>query len=113
MSESAEQAMCRRTGVLLAPGDRRGDCQEWRVDLDGQDCLALAFDWLTPDLSAGQSVLLNTTAGELALGTGGLHYVLGQVSLSSPPFEGREAGHLLKLRYTPLQHRRLFAEEEV
>src|SRR5688500_7567246 len=113
MSESVGHAMCRRTGILLAPGERRGDCQEWRVDVDGRDCLALGFDWLTPGLSVGQSVLLNTTAGELALGTGGLHYILGPISPSDTSFLGREAGHLLKLRYTPLQHRRLFAEEEV
>src|SRR5687767_2721079 len=103
MIEGGDQEMCRRIGTLIAPGERRGDCCEWRVQLDGDECLALAFDWLTPSLAPGQSVVLNTTAGELALGTGGLHYVVGPAEATPSPFEGREAGHLLKLRYTPLQ----------
>jgi hypothetical protein len=113
MSDHADQAVCRRVGILLAAGERRGDCCEWRVEVEGQECLALAFDWLTPHLERGRTVLLNTTAAELALGTGGLHFILGPTEQSGRSFEGREAGHLLKLRYTPLQHRRLFAEEEI
>ena len=113
MSDGSKQAMCRRIGVLLSSGERRGDACEWRIEVEGVECLALAFDWLTPGLMPGQSVLLNTTAAELSLGTGGLHYVVGPIEPTSTPFDGRDAGHLLKLRYTPLQHRRLFAEEEV
>jgi hypothetical protein len=113
MNDDADQAMRRRIGVLLAPGDARGDCREWRVEIEGEECLALAFEWLTPDLQSGQTAVLNTTADELALGTGGMHFILGPVEPTTAVFEGRDVGHLLKLRYTPLQHRRLFAEEEV
>lgn len=49
----------------------------------------------------GDRVLLNTTAVEMGLGTGGLDMVialLGQEELETTP-----PGHILKLRYTPLQ----------
>lgn len=113
MSDRSEQSLCRRAGTLIEPVARRGDCVEWRVEVNGEECLALAFDCLTPQLTSGREVLLNTTAGALSLGTGGLHFVIGPSDPTARDFSGREAGHLLKLRYTPLQHRLMFAEEEV
>ena len=53
---------------------------------------------------SGDRVLLNTTAVDLSLGTGGLHFVVARagtgqgVALDEP-----SGGHVMKLRYTPLQ----------
>lgn len=71
---------------------------------------ALNYDAITGQVDAGDRVLLNTTAVSLGLGTGGLHFVLA--------VQGRErreraaAGHIMKLRYTPLQLQCLTIEEE-
>src|SRR5262249_57295497 len=59
-------------------------------------------------------VVLNPTAGALGVGPGGLHFIVSRLACPSlaDGFAGREAGHLLKLRYTPLQHRVLAVEDE-
>lgn len=60
-------------------------------------------------LAPGDAVVLNTTARRLGLGTGGLdfvHWVEGRATPDPPP-----QGHLVKLRYTPLQRQVFVAEE--
>lgn len=74
----------------------------------------MAFASLVGPLRAGDEVLLNTTAVELSLGTGGAHLIIsGPRNPDATEFAGREAGHTIKLRYTPLQLRVCAAEEEV
>jgi hypothetical protein len=75
------------------------------VELDGeQSGVALNYSGLSGDCSAGDRVLLNTTAVDLALGTGGSHFVVARlgegtgVTLDAP-----SGGHVMKLRYSPLQ----------
>jgi hypothetical protein len=46
-------------------------------------------------------VVLNTTAADLGLGTGGSHFVISVEGTSDREAGG--PGHLMKLRYTPLQ----------
>ena len=50
----------------------------------------------------GDAVTLNTTAVRLGLGTGGLHFVIG-VESRLPSQRPDAPGHIMKLRYTPLQ----------
>lgn len=105
--------MQRKRGRLVCCLEVRGGCSEWEVEVDGRVERALAFAELCGSLRPGQTVLLNTTAEALSLGTGGSHFVLAALEpREEPPFEGREAGHILKLRYTPLQHRVPAAEDE-
>ncbi|NLL43417.1 MAG: DUF3866 family protein [Firmicutes bacterium] len=83
--------------------------QELVVELGPNRAKALNYPELTGSCRCGDQVLLNTTATELQLGTGGWHYVLAVY--------GRErslaqSGHIMKLRYTPLQGRTLSVEEE-
>lgn len=54
--------------------------------------------------------MVNTTAVELSLGTGGFHYVIYNYNNDRKKLEGK--GHIMKLRYTPLQIKCLTAEEE-
>ncbi|OWZ83994.1 DUF3866 family protein [Natranaerobius trueperi] len=49
----------------------------------------------------GDKVLLNVTAEELNLGTGGLDFVI--TNLSKQNVRYNSSGHIMKLRYTPLQ----------
>lgn len=79
--------------------------QQLDVVLDtGAAGVALAYASLSGRCAEGDRVLLNTTAVDLALGTGGRHFVVARlgegtgVALDDPA-----AGHIMKLRYTPLQ----------
>src|SRR5215216_5883939 len=62
---------------------------------------AYALTDLTGPVAVGDAVVLNTTAVELGLGTGGWHVVHWNLARR----EGREPGpgHIVKLRYTSLQ----------
>jgi len=95
-------------GVVQEVVSRPGH-QQLVVRLGDEVGRAVAYPELTGLCQPGDEVLLNTTAVNLDLGTGGWHYVLAvkgrERSLSSGP------GHIMKLRYTPLQGRVLAAEE--
>ena len=62
---------------------------------------AFVLTQLTGDVAVGDAVVMNTTAVELGLGTGGWHVVhwnLRRTELDEPG-----PGHIMKLRYTSLQ----------
>lgn len=83
---------------------------ELLVEVEGRREAALAYPDLTGPVEEGATVLLNTTAVARGLGTGGYHFVVaveGREDLDPPP-----QGHVLKLRYTPLQAKVLSVEEE-
>ena len=62
---------------------------------------ALAYPALTGRPEPGDRVLLNTTALDLGLGTGGYALVVAVPDRLPPDRSG--PGHLVKARYTPLQ----------
>jgi hypothetical protein len=107
--------MRRRLGHLVRRLSIRPGCEEWEAAVEGQPATALAYPSQTGPLAPGDRVLLNTTAVDLGLGTGGAHFVIASLEARGEEceaFPGREAGHILKLRYTPLQTRVLSGEEE-
>jgi len=75
-----------------------------RIDESYCDCLdkvVTAYNYLQLNtcVSPGQSVLVNTTGIDLELGTGGFAFVV-----PNQYYEGKASyGHVIKLRYTPLQ----------
>jgi hypothetical protein len=71
---------------------------------------ALAYPALTGQPEPGDRVLLNTTALDLALGTGGYALVVAVPDRLPPDRSG--PGHLVKARYTPLQAIVLGADEQ-
>lgn len=88
----------------------RDDLQRLRVleDGAGAEAVALCYPELSGRCVAGDRVLVNTTAVDLALGTGGAHIVVtrvpaGDPAPSGPALEDPSGGHVMKLRYTPLQ----------
>lgn len=108
-----------------------------RVEIDGRIEQAIAYPRLSGELAAGDTVILNTTAVSLGLGTGDVHFVLwkegaergvaagqgtghlaadhsvsGSASAGYRADGHRPTGHIMKLRYTPLQHNVLSVEEE-
>ncbi len=74
---------------------------------------AVNFIELAGTLSVGDVVLLNRTANDLGLGTGGDDFVIARIS--PPPEETsparREIAHIMRLRYTPLQHSEAVVED--
>lgn len=96
-----------KQGVVLQVKEC-GKREEIVVDIDGKAEKGINYPTLTGSCQAGDRVVLNTTAVDLALGTGGWHFVTAVVgatrSLSGP-------GHIMKLRYTPHQGKVLSVEE--
>jgi hypothetical protein len=80
------------------------------VAVEGRVLRALAYPALTGSPQAGDRVLLNTTALDLGLGTGGYALVVA-VPDRLPP-DPELAGHLVKARYTPMQATVLGADEQ-
>ncbi|MFP5326873.1 MAG: DUF3866 family protein [Acidimicrobiia bacterium] len=62
---------------------------------------AYVLTGLTGTVATGDEVVLNTTAVELGLGTGGWHFVHWNLSTRELDLPG--GGHIMKLRYTSLQ----------
>jgi hypothetical protein len=90
----------RRASVHSIDSVRPG-AVELTVELDGIRVGAIAYPELTGPVSPGDSVILNTTAVHLGLGTGGLHFVV--FVEASAPLDVRGSGRVMKARYTPLQ----------
>jgi len=97
-------------------GTVSGTRREWPgaveldVSVDGTPVQALAYPALTGFPRAGDRVLLNTTALDLGLGTGG--YALVVAIPDRLPPDPAPGGHLVKARYTPLQATVAGADEQ-
>ncbi len=63
---------------------------------------ALNLITLTGRIAPGERVLLNTIAVEMGLGTGGQDFVVTALERPDSP-QSPPPGHILKMRYTPLQ----------
>jgi len=74
------------------------------TDDDRQPSVAVCYPALAGTCTAGDRVLLNTTAVELGLGTGGKHFVVARAGEGSGvALDEPSGGHIMKLRYSPLQ----------
>lgn len=85
----------------------------WRVACrlaDGREAPAIAYPALCGPIAPGDRLLLNTTAVDLGLGTGGAHFVIA--NLSGAAGGSAAPGHIVKMRYTPLQTAVLAVEED-
>jgi hypothetical protein len=66
--------------------------------------VAINYPSLAGPCQVGERVLLNTTAVDLALGTGGKHFVVARLGEGSGvALDAPSGGHIMKLRYTPMQ----------
>ena len=100
-----------RRGTVTALGRSWPGAQELDVRLeDGSVVLALAHPALVGSPRRGDVVLLNVSALQLGLGTGGYALVVALPDRLPPDAEG--PGHLVKARYTPLQAVVLGADEQ-
>jgi Protein of unknown function (DUF3866) len=90
-----------RRGRVLSLGPSRPGALELEVEVEGGRASALAYPELTGPLRVGDTVILNTTAVALGLGTGGLHLVIGVEG--GPETDVSGDGRVMKARYTPQQ----------
>lgn len=99
-----------RRGVAIEVERARPGVLEILVEIDGSKERALAYDDLCGPVEPGDTLVLNTGAVALGLGTGGMHFVIAVegVGAVDPP---EHRGHAMKLRYTPLQHAVMAVEE--
>ncbi|MBS4026470.1 MAG: DUF3866 family protein [Clostridia bacterium] len=68
---------------------------------NGEFNKAIGYKLLVGGIKPGVMVLCNRTAVSLGLGTGGIDFILA--NLAEPSFYRQAKGHIMKLRYTPLQ----------
>ncbi|MCL2437565.1 MAG: DUF3866 family protein [Coriobacteriia bacterium] len=111
-------------GTAIELQNQRKGYQELLVTIEDRDdqAKAICYPELSGTVKLGDRVLLNTTAVDLGLGTGGKHFVVargagaeedsGKDSVQFEDAMQPEAGHLMKLRYSPHQHNVLSVEAQ-
>lgn len=99
-------------GTIATAAAPEAGAQRLTVVLDGGETptRVVAFSALGPTCAPGDRVLCNTTAVDLALGTGGEHFVVAKAG-DGESFNDAVPGHIMKLRYTPLQRDFTVVEE--
>jgi hypothetical protein len=90
-----------RTGVVVRLLEERRGLQRAEVDFGDGPERAYVLTQLTGQVEVGDRVVVNTTAVELGLGTGGWHVV--HWNLAREEWREPGPGHVLKARYTSLQ----------
>ena len=90
-----------RTGTVIRLLEERRGLQRVEVDLGDGPERAYVLTQLTGPVGVGERVVVNTTAVELGLGTGGWHVV--HWNLAREEWREPGPGHVLKARYTSLQ----------
>ncbi|MBI5232663.1 MAG: DUF3866 family protein, partial [Coriobacteriales bacterium] len=95
--------------VVGTPSDASA-LQKLDIELDdGSSGVAVSYPALVGTVALGDRVLINTTAVDLGLGTGGAHFVVatagggGRELARGVVLDQPSGGHVMKLRYTPLQ----------
>lgn len=101
----------RTVTVTEVLGERPG-LTRVRVRGEGRDTdeRAYALTDVTGPVAVGDEVVVNTTAVDLELGTGGWHIVHWNLSRREWATDG--GGHIMKARYTSLQHEMRVGEED-
>jgi hypothetical protein len=90
-----------KTGKVERILEERTGLQRIEVSLDGSAERAYVLPQLTGPVATGDAVVVNTTAVDLGLGTGGWHVV--HWNLSRDHWSEPGPGHIMKARYTSLQ----------
>ncbi len=90
-----------QTGIVEEILEERDGVQYLRVDVGAEPHHAILYTRYAAAAAVGDRVVMNTTATDLALGSGGDDFVLWNEAVDS--YECPGGGHIMKLRYTPLQ----------
>ncbi|MFW5986263.1 MAG: DUF3866 family protein, partial [Halanaerobiales bacterium] len=95
---------------------RRSGVEFVTINISGKgSSRAINYTPLTGNVNTGDRVIVNTTAVDLSLGTGGYHFICVDLDnnfcKNNKITPERTAGHIMKLKYTPFQLRTLSVEE--
>ena len=91
----------RKKGIVESIVDKDEKLEDIRVNINGNIQKAYNYPKMSGNVNVGDEVILNTTAVELSLGTGGYHFVICNLNNIESNFT--PGGHIMKLRYTPFQ----------
>lgn len=91
----------KKIGVVESIKSKSQNLEEITVNINGNIAKAYNYPKMTGSVDIGDEVVLNTTAVELSLGTGGYHFVI--TNLNKIESTMTPGGHIMKLRYTPMQ----------
>lgn len=91
----------KRLAKVVSIKSENEEIQDLVVEIDSKESRAYNYVAMTGHADIGDCVVVNTTAVELSLGTGGFHYVI--LNMDKPESNLTPGGHIMKLRYTPLQ----------
>ncbi|MDK2801485.1 MAG: hypothetical protein PWP27_425 [Clostridiales bacterium] len=86
------------------------DVTEVAIEVEHELQKAINYNSITGQINVGDKVLINTNAVYLNLGTGGYNFIIHNYSNTECDFPS-ELGHIIKLRYTPMQLKCLAVEE--
>jgi hypothetical protein len=110
LPEVGRVLIAERAAVLRVEHES-ADVQRVTVRTESEsECAAICYPDLTGRVAPGDSVIVNTTAVRLGLGSGGAHFVMWMEGRHC--IDGRLRGHIMKLRYTPMQLACGAAEED-
>jgi hypothetical protein len=105
-----ERVIRLRRGTVTAVLEERPGAIEVSVEVEDVTTKAICYPDLSGRVKPGDRVVLNTTAVHLGLGTGGYHFIVAIEG--GPDTDPGDTGHLMKLRYTPLQVKTRGVEED-
>ena len=91
----------KKIGIVESIVDKSEVLDDIRVNINGNIQRAYNYPKIMGNVNVGDEVILNTTAVELSLGTGGYHFVISNLNNIESNFT--PGGHIMKLRYTPFQ----------
>jgi len=100
----------KKIGVVDSIISKNEHLEEIRVKINDNIEKAYNYPAINKSVNIGDSVVLNTTAVELSLGTGGYHFVIANLKNLESNLTGE--GHIMKLRYTPIQIKCMTVEEQ-
>ncbi|MEN6348613.1 MAG: DUF3866 family protein [Syntrophomonas sp.] len=99
-----------KRGIIKSELFSRPHIKGYLIDIEGRENKCISYPDLVGEIRPGDEVMVNTTAVSLKLGSGGYHFIIS--NLSSRGREMNPGGHIMKLRYTPMQLKVLSVEEE-
>lgn len=99
-----------KEGLVVKILKKYDDMIEIVVSINENNCKAIVYPHIIGNVSVGDRVILNTTAVDLKLGTGGYHFVVFNPSIHTK--SSHHQGHIMKLKYTPIQIKCKTVEEQ-
>lgn len=93
--------LSKKPGKVIRIKSENDQIQDLIVEVEGKEYRAYNYIGLTGLAKIGDNLILNTTAVELSLGTGGSHFVI--LNEDNKTSKYHDGGHIMKMRYTPIQ----------